>query len=338
MTINKFQSKEYNDKPVLLPLKGLVTPEKAKIQAEILGNSLRKKFRHLSRRFKREKIDVFRLYDWDSPDIRIVVDWYAGHLVVSEYERQQTGPGYLPQMAKAAAKALNVPIDKVHNRRRHTKLQAGPRYGKIGSRGERIQVEERNLKFWVNLNDFLDTGLFSDHRDTRVIISKRAKEKDFLNLFAYTGTFTCAAAAGGAKTTVTVDRSKIYIDWARDNLLLNGFLSKNHTLIQSDVRKYLSNACRQGHRFNLALVDPPSFYNDQAAGVSFDINRDHPELLQDVLRVMQPGSDLFFSTNHQRFEPRFEALPVKEIIKITPKTIPEDYRNRNVHNCWQIKI
>lgn len=338
MAMNKFQSKEYNEKPVLLPLKGLVTPEKAKIQAEILGNSLRKKFRHLSRRFKREKIDCFRLYDWDSPDIRIVVDWYAGHLVVSEYERQQTGPGYLPQMAKAAAKALNVPIDKVHNRRRHTKLQAGPRYGKIDSRGERIQVQERNLKFWVNLNDFLDTGLFSDHRNTRVIISKLAKDKDFLNLFAYTGTFTCAAAAGGAKTTVTVDRSKMYIDWAKDNLLLNGFLSKSHTLIQSDVQKYLANAYRQGHRFNLAFVDPPSFYNDQAAGVSFDINRDHPELLRDVLRIMQPGSDLFFSTNHQRFEPRFDGLAIKEIIKITPKTIPEDYRNRNVHNCWQIKI
>ena len=338
MDLNKFQSEEYSGRPVQMPLKGLVTPEKAKIQAQILANSLRKKFRHLSRRFKREGIDCFRLYDWDSPDIRIVVDWYAGHLMVSEYERQQTGPGYLPQMAKAAAKALNVPLDKVHNRHRHTKLQAGPRYGKIDSRGERIQVQERNLKFWVNLNDFLDTGLFSDHRDRRVIISKLAKEKDFLNLFAYTGTFTCAAIAGGARTTVTVDRSKIYIDWARDNLLLNGFLSKNHTLIQSDVQRYLANAYRQGHRFNLALVDPPSFYNDQAAGVSFDINRDHPELLRDVLRIMQPGSDLFFSTNHQRFEPHFETLKVKEIIKITPKTIPEDYRNRNVHNCWQIKI
>ncbi|MFA5272289.1 MAG: class I SAM-dependent methyltransferase, partial [Candidatus Omnitrophota bacterium] len=317
---------------------GLVTPEKAKIHAQTLANSLRKKFRHLSRRFKREGIDVYRLYDWDSPDIRIVVDWYAGHLVVSEYERQQTGPGYLPQMAKAAACALNVPIEKVHNRRRHTNIKAGPRYGKIDSRGERIQVQERNLKFWVNLNDFLDTGLFSDHRDTRVIISKLAKDKEFLNLFAYTGTFTCAAAAGGARQTVTVDRSKMYIDWARDNLLLNGFLDKKHTLIQSDVQKYLAQGYHQEHRFNLALVDPPSFYNDQVAGVSFDINRDHPELLRDVLKVMQPGSDLFFSTNHQRFEPRFEALPIKEIIKITPKTIPEDYRNRNVHNCWQLKV
>jgi len=338
MDVNKFQSQEYSDRPMQMPLKGLVTPEKAKIHAQTLGNTLRKKFRHLSKRFKREGVDCFRLYDWDSPDIRIVVDWYAGHLVVAEYERQQTGPGYLPQMAKAAVAALNVPTEKVHNRRRHTKIQAGPRYGKIDSRGERIQVRERNLKFWVNLNDFLDTGLFSDHRDTRVIISKLAKDKDFLNLFAYTGTFTCAAVAGGARTTVTVDRSKMYVDWARDNLLLNGLLNNKHILIQSDVQKYLAHAYRQGHRFNLALVDPPSFYNEQSTGVSFDINRDHPELLRDVLKVMQPGSDLFFSTNHQRFEPRFDGLTVKEIIKITPKTIPEDYRNRNVHNCWQIKV
>lgn len=319
-------------------LRGLVTPEKSRAHAQTLANSLRKKFRHLSRRFKREGIDCFRLYDWDSPDIRVVVDWYAGHIVVAEYERKQTGPRYLPQIACAAAAALNVPKEKVHIRRRHTNVADAPRYKKLDSRGERFKVRERDLWFWVNLSDFIDTGLFSDHRETRVIIGKLAKGKDFLNLFAYTGTFTCAAAASGARTTVTVDRSQSYIKWAKDNMMLNGLLNAKHTFIQSDVKKYLSRTQAQGKRFTLAFVDPPSFYKNEREGLSFDVNRDHPELIRDVLKIMRPGSDVFFSTNHQRFEPRFDDIPAKEIIKLTPQTIPEDYRNRNVHDCWQIKI
>ena len=319
----------------MLP-KGFVTPEKTKIHAQVLCNSVRKRFRHLSKRFKRENIDCYRLYDWDSPDIRVVVDWYAGHLVVAEYERIQTGPEYLPQMASSVAQALNIPTEKVHVRRRHTNTTGKPRYGKIDSRGQRIQVRERDFTFWVNLSDFLDTGLFNDHRDTRVIIKNAAKGQDFLNLFAYTGTFTCAAAAGGARSTTTVDRSQTNLNWAKNNLLLNGLLDARHTMVQSDVMKFLSRACSAGNRYSLALVDPPSFFKDQFAQVSFDVNRDHPELLRNVLKLMKPGSDVFFSTNHQRFVPNFEGLAIKTVTKLTPKTIPEDYRNRNIHNCWQI--
>lgn len=318
-------------------LKGVVTPEKAARQAEIFSNTLRKHFRHFAKKFKRQGIECFRLYDWDAPDIRIVVDWYAGHLVVGEYERLQTGPDYLSQMASAAALALNVPPDKVHIRRRHTKAAQGPRYTKIDSSGKRFEVRERNLRFWVNLSDYLDTGLYSDHRDTRVIIAKLSPGKDFLNLFAYTGAFTCAAAAGGAKSTVTVDRSRTYLAWAKDNLALNGLEGKQHIFTRSDAITYLYNAYSKGQRFSLAFVDPPSFFKDEFARVSFDINRDHPELIRNALKVMRPGSDLFFSTNHQRFEPRFENIAAKQIIKLTPKTIPEDYRNRNAHNCWHIK-
>ena len=317
--------------------RGFVTPEKVEIHAKILGNSISKRFRHLSKRFRREKIDCFRLYDWDSPDIRIIVDWYAGNLVVAEYERIQTGPDYLSQMAMAAAQVLNVPREKVFIKRRHTNVEGGQRYKKMGFSGRRIEVCERSLKFWVNLSDFLDTGLFSDHRNTRLIVGKLAAGKDFLNLFAYTGAFTCAAAAGGAKTTTTVDRSETYISWAKDNLSLNGFSDKRHWLVQSDVMKYLSLAADRRCSFDLAFVDPPSFFKDQNEQAQFDINRDHPDLIRNVLKVMRPGSDLFFSTNHQRFNPRFDGLGVKSVIELTPKTIPEDYRNRGVHHCWQIK-
>ncbi len=317
-------------------LKGLVTPERTKYHAQILSNRIRNRFRHLSKRFRRQGIDCFRLYDWDIPEVRAVVDWYAGHAVIAEYIRLQTGPEWLPQMAKAVAETLNLSPEKVHFKRRQTKTKEGPRYRRIASTDERFEVRERDLKFWVNLDDFLDTGLYSDHRDTRVIVKKLAQGKDFLNLYGYTGAFTCAAAAGGAKTTVTVDRSATYLKWAEDNLKLNGLWGPQHSLVQSDVKKFLFRARLEGRRFTLAFVDPPSFFNDKGRGVSFDINQDHPELLRDTLKVMVPGSPVFFSTNHQRFEPKMDDLPVRELTEITLSTIPEDYRNKQVHRCWRM--
>jgi 23S rRNA (cytosine1962-C5)-methyltransferase len=319
-------------------LKGVVTPEKALYHARILSNSLKKNYRHFSRRYRKAGIECFRLYDWDTPEIRVVVDWYAGNLVIAEYERLQTGPEYLPKMAEAAALALNVPMEKVHMRKRHTNVDEGPRYSKLASKEQRMEVREGDLKFLVNLTDFLDTGLFSDHRITRNIVRKMAEGKSFLNLFAYTGAFTCAAALGNACSTVTVDRSRTYVDWARDNLELNGLGGSQHELVQSDVMKYLERADKDNKKFDLAFVDPPSFYKEQMSGVGFDINRDHPELIEKVLKITRPGGDILFSTNHQRFSPRFDGLNVKEIIPLTPKTIPEDYRNRDIHHCWHMKV
>jgi len=317
--------------------KGFITPEKTQAQAKVLSNSLQKKYRHLAKRFKRQNIDCFRLYDWDSPDIRLVVDWYAGHVVVAEYERLQTTEEYLPFMAQAAGDALGVLKDKIHIKLRRTNIKVGPRYQKLASEKNFFQVSERELCFLVNLTDHLDTGLYSDHRNTRVIIQELVKGKDFINLFAYTGAFTCAAAKAGAKSTTTVDRSKEYIDWAQDNLKLNKLIGHEHEFIQSDVIGYLAKAVQESKSFDLVFLDPPSFYKDEQLGVSFDIDRDHPDLIAKTLKVLRPRGDLFFSTNHQRFEPRFEGMEAKEIIELTPKTIPEDYRNRVVHRCWRIK-
>jgi 23S rRNA (cytosine1962-C5)-methyltransferase len=149
-------------------IKHFITPERTRQHAEMLFNRVRKSFHYLNKRFKRLNIDCFRLYDWDIPEIRAVVDWYAGHIVIGEYERLQTGPDWLEKMAEAAGEALGVPPDKVHLKRRHTRTSGEQRYGKMDSKGERIEVRERDLRFFVNLKDFLDTGLYSDHRDTRV--------------------------------------------------------------------------------------------------------------------------------------------------------------------------
>jgi 23S rRNA G2069 N7-methylase RlmK/C1962 C5-methylase RlmI len=165
-----------------------------------------------------------------------------------------------------------------------------------------------------------------------------ATGQDFLNLFAYTGAFTCAVAAGGAKLTTTVDRSATYIKWAKDNLVLNKLSGSQHTFVQSDVTRFLRDASRKNRRFTLAIVDPPSFFRDTNRDVSFDINKDHLELIKKVLQIMTPGGTVFFSTNHQRFEPQLERLRVKDLKELTPKTIPEDFRNRQIHRCWRMSV
>jgi len=296
----------------------------------MLGNRLRKNFRRLHRSFEREGVGAFRVYDWDVPEIRATVDWYEGNLVVAEYEREQTReiPGWLEAMGAAAAEALEVPAERVRLKRRRTRPAKGPRYGRLGRTGQRIAVRERGLRFWVNLDDYIDTGLFPDHRETRARIRSEAQGSEFLNLFGYTGAFTCAAGAGGARRTVTVDASEAYLAWAGDNLELNGLAGAAHELVRKDARDFLASA---GRRFTLCVLDPPSF-STRAGARPFDVQRDHRELIESALATLLPGGVLYFATNHQRFEPRLSGLGAEEV---TRETAPPDYR-RTPHRSFRI--
>ena len=182
--------------------------QKFESQGEMLANRVKKKFKHLKKGFARENIEVFRLYDWDIPEIRAVVDWYGGHLVIGEYTRRQSVPEWLPIMGAAVARALDVPPDMLHLKERHYGLKHGKRYERLDYTDKKIVMRERDLKFYVNPYDYVDTGLFSDHRNTRQMIRELAGGKDFLNLYCYTGSFTCYAAKGGARSTVSVDRAE----------------------------------------------------------------------------------------------------------------------------------
>jgi 23S rRNA (cytosine1962-C5)-methyltransferase len=309
-------------------------------QAKMLANRVKKRFKHLHKRFLNENIQVFRLYDWDIPEIRAVVDWYAGHLVVSEYTRKQSVPEWLPLMARAVAEALGVPSENVHLKLRRAGRQDGKRYERMATSNQKIVVSERDFKFLINPVDFVDTGLFSDHRDTRKMVGQMAKGKDFLNLFCYTGTFSCYAAKGGAKRTVSVDRSETAIAWARENFLLNGIPGETNRLIHGDVLDYLKKAKRAGEGFDMAVVDPPSYSTTKSRNQAFDILTHHPELLTAVFAVMRAGAVVFFSTNHQGFELQTAALQVSEILEITSATIPEDYvrKRQPIHRCWKILV
>ncbi len=303
--------------------------------AELLKNRLVKRQKQIAPRFRRNRIEAYRLYDWDIPEVRARVDWYAGHLVAADYARQQTDeiPNYLDKIIGPAAKALGVDEDKVHLKHRETGAP-GQRYQRLATQQERMEVREGELRFLVNLDDYIDTGLFPDHRRTRAMVRDESQGRAVLNLFGYTGAFTCYAAAGGAQRTTTVDLSGKYLNWARDNLELNGLMNRNHELVRDNVMGFLAHT-RQ--RWDLAIVDPPSF-SSEGAEDDFNVLRDHRNLVQDVLRVMTPGGRIYFSTNHQRFEPDLVGLGVKNVEEITDDTVPEDFRNLQVHRCFVIEV
>lgn len=317
-----------------------ILEEKYRCQAEMLANRAKKTHKHLRKRFEKQGIEVFRIYDWDIPDIRAVVDWYAGHLVVGEYTRTQSTPEWLPMMGEAVAKALDVPMEKVHLKERKAGKQGGKRYERIDHTDTKIVMGERDLKFYVNPCDYVDTGLFSDHRNTRAMVREMAQGKDFLNLYCYTGAFTCYAAKGGAATTTSVDRSETAVTWARENLALNGIPPETNRVIQMHTPDFLEKAKRQGRTYDLAVVDPPSYSTTATTGETFDVAKDHPRLLAAVVAVMRPASTLFFSTNHQNFTEKMQRLSVSSIEEITHKTIPEDYvsKRKTIHRCWKIIV
>jgi len=291
-------------------------------QAGMLENRVRKSFRKLYPRFEQRNVGAFRIYDRDIPEIRAAVDWYEGHAVLAEYARTQTeGLPWLETMAEAVAKGLSIPPQRVHVKTRRT----GAKYPRLGKKNERIPVREGDLKFWVNLDDYIDTGLFADHRETRARVRAEARGARFLNLFAYTGSFTCSAAAGGAAQTTSVDASQTYLDWAADNLRLNGAPGE---LVRSGVDAFLKSA--GSRRWTLCVLDPPSF--SDFGGKSFDVQRDPRDLIERTLAVLADGGILWFATNHQRFTPRLQGLRYTE-----EETVPEDYRNRAAHRAFRIR-
>jgi 23S rRNA G2069 N7-methylase RlmK/C1962 C5-methylase RlmI len=188
----------------------------------------------------------------------------------------------------------------------------------------------------VNLSDYLDTGLFLDHRQTRAMVQAEAKGKRFLNLFGYTGSFTVYAAGGGAASTTTVDRSNTYLDWARENLRLNGFESGPHRFVRSDSIEFLDACARlPGVQFDLAVVDPPTFSNSKDEE-DWDVQRHHAELLTRLLELTSTGGRIYFSTNYRRFKLDEEALVAASIREISKQTVPPDFRNKRIHRCWTL--
>ncbi len=312
---------------------------KGKEQAEIFHNRLVKRARHLRRWPRKQGITCYRLYERDEPQVPLVVDRYEDCLHITEYERpHDRSPAehadWLDLMARTAADALEVDSSKVFLKRRQR--QRGTRqHERLGDENRVFVVHEGGLKFQVNLSDYVDTGLFLDHRITRSMVRDEAQGRRFLNLFGYTGAFTVYAAAGGAESTVTVDLSNTYLQWARQNLALNNLDGPAHHFVRNDAMEYLDQLPMEPC-FDLAVVDPPTFSNSKRTEGIWEVQWGHVALLNAVFPRIAPGGVVYFSTNFRRFklaEGELEGVTVREISR---QTVPPDFRNRRIHRCWRM--
>jgi 23S rRNA (cytosine1962-C5)-methyltransferase len=298
----------------------------------MLANRVRKNARHLGKWAKREGVTCWRVYDRDIPEIPITVDSYEGALVINDYrefERDERDEiAWLDAAVAAVTDALSPTDVFVKRRERLAHHGAGQQYERTADAGAWRVVGEGGHKFRVNLSDYVDTGLFLDHRITR---ARAAAEpaRTMLNLFAYTGAFSVYAAAAGMQTT-TVDLSNTYLEWAAENLALNRLTSE---LVRADVREFLVDARRAGRRWDLVVVDPPTFSNSKRMDGTFDVQRDHAALLDDVLAVC--SGVVWFSTNRRRFKLEL-ADPAVAIADLTHATIPPDFRDAKIHHAYRI--
>ena len=306
------------------------------------ANRLQKNIKKIEKWAKQQGLDAYRLYDADLPEYNVAVDRYGDHIVVQEYAApknidENKARQRLLDAVTATLQVTGIETNKLILKVRQ-KQKGTNQYEKLANKGEYFYVNEYGAQLWVNLTDYLDTGLFLDHRLTRKMVGEMAKAKDFLNLFAYTGSATVHAALGGAKSTTTVDMSNTYLNWAEQNLILNDIEGKQHKLIQADCLQWLEKCDRQ---FDLIFVDPPTFSNSKRMEDSWDVQRDHIKLMRNLKRILRSNGTIVFSNNKRGFKMDFEALDELGLsaVEISAKTLPLDFeRNKQIHNCWIVTM
>ena len=327
----------------------------ADIPADIaaFANRLRKNARHWGKWARRRGISCYRVYDRDIPEFPLALDIYQDRAHLQEYFRASTGDGEegenasgvdteaqhsgrLEMLRQVAAQALEMPLAAVHLKRRE-RQRGTAQYEKTGATGEDFIANENHHRFILNLDAYLDTGLFLDHRNTRRRVQEQAVGRRFLNLFCYTGSFTVYAAAGGAVSSDSIDLSSTYLDWARRNFELNGLNLKKHQLVRADVSAFLEQALAQGKKYDLIVLDPPSFSNSKKMTGVLDVQRDHAVLINRCMKLLSEMGELIFSTNLKSFRLDSSIAARWQVEDISAATVPEDFRNKKIHRCWQIK-
>ncbi len=323
-----------------------VPEEEVSTQGEMFRNRLLKNMKQIQKWTRKEAVTCYRIYDADLPDYSAAIDIYESATVpgekwvcVQEYEAPATID---PKKAKFRTREMltvtkaTLALDDRHLfYKTRTRQRGESQYEKMAHAEAFHEVQEGNARLLVNFEDYLDTGLFLDHRPIRERIGSEARGKKFLNLFAYTGAASVHAALGGARSTTTVDMSKTYLDWAQRNLRLNGFSGKQHLLIQEDCLKWISQ--ENDAQFDLIFLDPPTFSNSKRMAQNFDVQRDHPELIRDVMRLLNPYGTLYFSTNLRNFKLDKEISQMFAAENISSTTIPTDFKRRqNIHHAFRI--
>lgn len=306
---------------------------------EEFANRLQKNLRHRAKWARRRNISCYRIYDRDLPGFPLAIDWYEGRLHVQAFEPPGCGEsGQTPPVDRGALSGVlqqvcGLPPEQINFKTRR-RQKGSDQYFRTGAAEESFVVHEGGLRFLVDLSRYLDTGLFLDHRQTRARVRETAAGARCLNLFAYTASFTVYAAAGGATESLSVDLSRTYQQWARKNLLLNGMDETRHRLLQSDVFSFLRQATNERQRFDLIVLDPPSFSNSKRMRDTLDIQRDHPQLIRQCLRLLTPEGELLFSNNRRRFKLDPALHDEAQIEEISRHTVPDDFRRHPPHRCW----
>jgi len=304
-------------------------------------NRLAKVFRHLGRQANRLNVSCYRVYDHDLPEFPFSIDIYEDKLYVAEYKRHHgmtvgEHDTWLTESLKAMGDILNISQENIFVKLRQRKRGRYGQYQKIGEQQTEFVIHESGLKFIVNLSDYLDTGLFLDHRVTRQLVREISRSKRVLNLFSYTGSFSVYAAAGGAESVVSVDLSNTYLNWAKRNMELNGFIDDSkYKYEHADVKRYLKRLTTDN--FDIIVMDPPTFSNSKQAQEFFDVQRDHVELINDCMQTLRSNGILYFSTNFTKFVLFEEMINAASIKDITKTTTPFDFEGRLVRRCYKLK-
>ena len=307
-----------------------------------LKNRLIKNQKKLKAYLQKNKIEAYRLYNKDIPEYPYLIDIYGQEAVIYEQGKKLSDEDQIKRTAhqtdieNALQEVLNIPLEKQHFKIRE-KQKGSEQYRPIDPKSQDFFiVQEPPFKFLVNLERYLDTGLFLDHRPLRQFLYSNSHSQKVLNLFCYTGSLSVAAAMGGG-TVTSIDMSNTYLQWAYENFLLNELDPKKHIFYQADVLKELSLRKEKNEQYDLIILDPPSFSNSKRMEEDLDVERDHPLLIRDAMALLSPNGTLFFSTNKRKFELHRIITDHYEVKEISHWTIPQDFHQSNIHKAYTIQ-
>jgi 23S rRNA (cytosine1962-C5)-methyltransferase len=308
---------------------------------EMFQNRLAKVFRHLAKQARRQQITCYRIYDRDLPEFPLIIDIYENKVYVSEYNaKHKLGEDayveWLDKSCEAISRVTSIPDEFIFLKQRKRKINRQDQYQKTA--GEQVfhSIQEGGLKFLVNLTDYLDTGIFLDHRITRSRVQKEAAGKHILNLFCYTAAFSVYAAAGDAAEVTSVDLSKTYLKWAMDNFMLNNLYdASRHHFVHADVLQYLDDV--KMNSYDIIVLDPPTFSNSKRMDDFLDIQQDHVALINKCLLILRPGGCIYFSTNYRKFQLQEQEIKATDIQDITKATTPFDFEGKLLRWCYLIR-
>lgn len=307
-----------------------------------LKNRLTKNLKKLKTYLNKNQIEAYRLYNKDIPEYPYIIDIYGKEAVIYEQgkrlndENQEIREAHIKEIEVAIEDVLKIPLELQHFKIRE-KQKGNEQYRPLDQQSsDFFEIYEPPFKFLVNLERYLDTGLFLDHRPLRQYLYANSNGKKVLNLFCYTGSLSVAAAMGGG-TVTSIDMSNTYLDWAYENFLLNKLDPKAHVFYQADVLKELAVRKENGELFDLIILDPPSFSNSKRMEEDLDIERDHPILVRDTMQLLAPGGMLFFSTNKRKFELHRIITDNYKVKEVSHWTIPQDFHQSNIHRAFTIE-